>query len=87
MTKPIAGGSGVAGMKVVLPHPGPSRPSGMTRFLEHERAWLPRGSGLGPDGLNGGTDGGAWARTTLMLSRLCGMETFEEPGGDECHLL
>jgi multiple sugar transport system permease protein len=35
--KPIAGGSGVAGMEAVLPHPGTSRPSGMTRFLENER--------------------------------------------------
>ena len=37
MKTPIAGGSGVAGMEVVLPHPGTSRPSGMTRFLENER--------------------------------------------------
>jgi len=35
--KVIAGGSGVAGMEAVLPHPGTSRPSGMTRFLESER--------------------------------------------------
>src|SRR6267143_544052 len=37
MKKSIAGGSGAAGMEVVLPHPGTSRPSGMTRFLENER--------------------------------------------------
>jgi multiple sugar transport system permease protein len=36
--EPIAGGSGGAtGMEVALPHPGTSRPSGMTRFLENER--------------------------------------------------
>jgi multiple sugar transport system permease protein len=36
--KPIAGGSGgAAGLEVALPHPGTSRPSGMTRFLESER--------------------------------------------------
>ena len=38
MKKPIAGGSGgAAGIEVALPHPGTSRPSGMTRFLENER--------------------------------------------------
>ena len=38
MKKPIAGGSGgAAGIEVALPHPGTSRPSGMTRFLESER--------------------------------------------------
>jgi multiple sugar transport system permease protein len=36
---PIAGGSGAAGIEVVLPHPGASRPAGLTRFLESER-WL-----------------------------------------------
>jgi len=36
--KPIAGGSGsAAGMEVALPHPGTSRPAGLTRFLESER--------------------------------------------------
>ena len=36
--KSIAGGSGsAAGLEVVLPHPGTSRPTGMTRFLENER--------------------------------------------------
>ncbi len=43
MKRPIAGGSsGVAGLEVVLPHPGTSRPAGLTRitrFLESER-WL-----------------------------------------------
>jgi multiple sugar transport system permease protein len=38
MKNPIAGGSGgAAGMEVALPHPGTSRPSGLTRFLESER--------------------------------------------------
>jgi len=38
MEKPIAGGSGgAAGLEVVLPHPGTSRPARMTRFLESER--------------------------------------------------
>ena len=38
MKKSIAGGSGsAAGLEAVLPHPGTSRPSGMTRFLESER--------------------------------------------------
>ena len=38
MRKPIAGGSGgAAGIEVVLPHPGTTRPAGMTRFLESER--------------------------------------------------
>jgi len=38
MKRPIAGGSaGAAGLEVVLPHPGTSRPTGLTRFLENER--------------------------------------------------
>jgi multiple sugar transport system permease protein len=38
MKKPITGGSGgAAGMEVALPHPGTSRPTGMTRLLESER--------------------------------------------------
>ena len=38
MKKPIAGGSGgAAGFEVALPHPGTSRPAGLTRFLESER--------------------------------------------------
>ncbi|HXJ81920.1 MAG TPA: sugar ABC transporter permease [Candidatus Methylomirabilis sp.] len=36
--KPITGGSGgAAGIEVALPHPGTSRPAGLTRFLESER--------------------------------------------------
>jgi multiple sugar transport system permease protein len=36
--RPIAGGSGgAAGLEVALPHPGTSRPTGWTRFLESER--------------------------------------------------
>jgi multiple sugar transport system permease protein len=36
--KPIAGGSGsAAGIEVALPHPGTSRPTGLTRCLESER--------------------------------------------------
>ena len=39
MKKSIAGGSGgAAGFEAVLPHPGTSRPSGLTRFLESELA-------------------------------------------------
>jgi len=38
MKKSIAGGSGgAAGFEVALPHPGTSRPRGLTRFLESER--------------------------------------------------
>ena len=38
MKKPIAGGSGgAAGIEVALPHPGTSRPAGLTRLLENER--------------------------------------------------
>ena len=38
MKKSIAGGSGgAAGLEAVLPRPGTSRPSGLTRFLENER--------------------------------------------------
>ena len=38
MKKPIAGGSGSAArLEVALPHPGTSRPTGLTRFLESER--------------------------------------------------
>ncbi len=38
MKKPIAGGSGgAAGLEVALPHPGTSRPAGLTRLLENER--------------------------------------------------
>jgi multiple sugar transport system permease protein len=38
VSKPIAGGSGgAAGLEVALPHPGTSRPAGLTRFLESER--------------------------------------------------
>src|SRR5574339_54917 len=38
MKKPIAGGSGgAAGIEVALPHPGTTRPTGLTRFLESER--------------------------------------------------
>jgi multiple sugar transport system permease protein len=38
MKKSIAGGSGsAAGLEAVLSHPGTSRPSGLTRFLENER--------------------------------------------------
>jgi len=38
MNKPIAGGSGgAAGIEVALPHPGTSRPAGLTRVLESER--------------------------------------------------
>jgi multiple sugar transport system permease protein len=38
VSKPIAGGSGTAaGIEVALPHPGTSRPAGLTRFLESER--------------------------------------------------
>ena len=38
MKRPIAGGSGGAvGLEAVLPHPGTSRPTGWTRFLENER--------------------------------------------------
>src|SRR6058998_1149523 len=38
MKKSIAGGSGgAAGIEVALPHPGTSRPAGLTRFLESER--------------------------------------------------
>ncbi len=38
MKKSIAGGSGsAAGLEAVLSHPGTSRPSGLTRFLESER--------------------------------------------------
>jgi multiple sugar transport system permease protein len=36
--RPIAGGSGGAtGIEVALPHPGTTRPAGLTRFLESER--------------------------------------------------
>jgi hypothetical protein len=36
--KAISGGSGGAvGLEAVLPHPGTSRPTGWTRFLENER--------------------------------------------------
>src|SRR5262249_52354970 len=36
--RPIAGGSGgAAGIEVALPHPGTSRPAGLTRLLESER--------------------------------------------------
>ena len=38
MKKPIAGGSGsVTGVQVALPHPGASRPTAWTQFLESER--------------------------------------------------
>ena len=38
MKKSITGGSGgAAGIEVALPHPGTSRPGGLTRFLESER--------------------------------------------------
>jgi multiple sugar transport system permease protein len=38
VSKPIAGGSGgAAGLEVALPHPGATRPAGLTRFLESER--------------------------------------------------